>query len=346
MDIFILVLIVITLWGIKSSGKYFYDDNMRPGGSALSLRGIFAILIFLSHSKQYINIHNSLFNSLFIFQNLFLGQLIVSIFFFYSGFGIMESIKNKPNYLGSFPKKRILKTLLNFDVAICFYLITNLILQRDYSIKDILLSFIGWKDIGNSNWFIFAILIAYLFIYLSSLISKNKNLITLFTSILLFGYCIIISKVQRGNLWCDTILTLPFGMFFSLYYDNIKSFVTKNNTFYLSTIVLSVCLFIVFYLLVKVFNPLTLTHNIVSIIFCFILVLFTYKFQIKNKVLSFLGKHSFNIYIMQRIPMIFLANTFLQSYNVCFVITSFILTIVISLGYNKLCKLINKKLKI
>ncbi len=345
MDIFIIVLTAVILWGIKFSGKYFYGDNLKPSDSPLSMRGIFAVLIFLSHSQQYIDIHSSSFNKIFIFQNSFLGQLIVPIFFFYSGFGIMESFKNKPNYFKNYPYKRILKTLLNFDIAICLFLIMNLLLNRSYSTKDILLSFIGWTSIGNSNWFVFAILIGYISIYLSWLLSKNPKLITLFTTLFLMLYCVSITTLQKGSWWTDTILSLPFGMLFSLYHENIKSFATKNNINYCLTLTFSITLFIILHILVRLCNPFTLTHNIVSIVFCFIITLITYKFKFKNKILSFLGKYSFDIYILQRIPMIILSKTSLQNYTVCFIVVSFALTILISLAYNKLCKVINKKLK-
>lgn len=346
MDIFILVLVVVSLWGGVFAGRYYHSDNVHPNSSPLSIKGIFAVLIFLSHSKDYINVNSSNFSKIFVFQNSFLGQLIVPIFFFYSGFGIMESFKKKPNYFQTFPKKRFLKTLLNFDIAICLFLIMNLILDRSYSIKDILFSFVGWSSIGNSNWFIFAILIGYISIYISHLISKKPVLITLFTTIILCGYCITLTIIQKGSWWTDTILTLPFGMIFSIYHDKIKSFVTKNNINYITTLVISAVMFIFLYLFSSIFNPFTITYNFVSIMFCFVIVLVTYKFRFKNKVLSFLGKHSFDIYILQRIPMIFLSKTIITNSIVCFITISFTLTIVISLGYNFLCCKLNKLLKI
>jgi len=345
MDIFILVLIVISLWGMSFTGKYFHADNMNPNSSPLSLKGIFAVLIFLSHSQQYINIHSSNFSKVFIIQNSLLGQLVVTLFFFYSGFGIMESFKNKPNYFKTFPKKRFLKTLLNFDLAICLFLIMNLILNRHYATKEILLSFIGWTTVGNSNWFMFVILFSYIVIYLSQLISKKPICITLYTTIMLLIYCFTFPINKMGTRWTNTILTLPFGMLFSVYHEKIKSFITKNNTNYLISLFISCMLFILFYLLTSVFNKYTITYNIVSILFCFIIVIITYKIRLKNRVLSFLGKHSFDIYILQRIPMIFLSKTVLVDSIVCFIVVSFILTILISLGYNLICRKINKFLK-
>lgn len=42
-----------------------------------------------------------------------------NVFLFYSGYGIMESIKNKgEKYISTVPKKRILNVLVNFDIAV------------------------------------------------------------------------------------------------------------------------------------------------------------------------------------------------------------------------------------
>ena len=46
-----------------------------------------------------------------------LEQLMVTMFLFYSGYGVMESIKRKgDDYIKSFPKKRILTTLINLFI--------------------------------------------------------------------------------------------------------------------------------------------------------------------------------------------------------------------------------------
>lgn len=349
MDIFIVLLFFIVIYKIDFSGKYFYADNLNNnkigGGTTTSFRGIFAVLIFLSHSKQYINIDGR-FNSIFVLQNTLLGQLIVVIFFFYSGFGIMESYKKKQNYFATFPKRRVLKTLINFDIAILLYMILNLCFGRHYSIYDNLLSFIGWTSIGNSNWFIFAILICYISTYISWLAFKNKKLLTLSTTVLLFIYILVLSVLNKGTYWFDTILTFPFGMLFSIYFDKLKNIFTKNNFNYIVSLIVSILMFCILFLLRKYLNYLCLISNLIGILFCLILTLISYKIRLKNPILTFLGNHSFDIYILQRIPMIALSYTPLQTARLTFITVSFILTIVLCLAYNKICSIITKRLKI
>ena len=66
-----------------------------------------------------------------------------------------------------------------------------------------------------------------------------------------------------------------------------------------------------------------------------IVVFITMKISISNNILSFLGKHLFEIYILMRIPMLVLlklniTNTYL------FVVTSFAATIALSVIFKKM----------
>ena len=77
-------------------------------------------------------------------------------------------LKKRGNvYLDTFLQKRILPTLVNFDIAVLFFVIVGLLLGNTFSLKQIALSFIAWDSVGNSNWYIFAILVCYTVFLLS-----------------------------------------------------------------------------------------------------------------------------------------------------------------------------------
>jgi len=89
-----------------------------------------------------------------------MDQLVVCMFLFYSGYGIMESFKIKENYVNQLPKNRIFKTLFNFDFAVLIYMLLYVFFQhKEIGLKKVLLSFIGWESFGNSNWYIFSIFV-------------------------------------------------------------------------------------------------------------------------------------------------------------------------------------------
>lgn len=182
-----------------------------------AIKGIFVITIFFSHFCSYV-FFDKWFDIPMKSYCSWLGQLMVVPFLFYSGYGIFESVKKKGrDYIKTFPKKRILKTLVHFDFAILLFLIYDFFFAPEYlSLLKILLSFIAWNSIGNSNWFIFAILCAYVFSYLSLYFTRG-NLLKSFISItvLCFFYIAVVSRF-KGGYWVDTILSFPLGCFLSL----------------------------------------------------------------------------------------------------------------------------------
>ncbi|MCD7873291.1 MAG: hypothetical protein LUG21_08450, partial [Clostridiales bacterium] len=145
-----------------------YNENYISVKSTESVKGIFIILVFLSHiSNMFINNPNytsDLINKPYIIIQSHLGQSIVVLFLIYSGFGVTEAIKSRGiSYIKTFPKKRIFKTWYHFAAAVIIYLLLNIALNgvSKFSISKILLSLTGWESLGNSNWYIFAVLCLY-----------------------------------------------------------------------------------------------------------------------------------------------------------------------------------------
>ena len=85
---------------------------------------------------------------------------------FYSGYGMLESIKSKGmDYVKSIPGKRFAKVLLHMEIAVLLFLLTDFAIGKSYGLKTTLLSFTFWTSIGNSNWYIFIILCLYLIVF-------------------------------------------------------------------------------------------------------------------------------------------------------------------------------------
>lgn len=75
-----------------------------------AIKGIFVIIVFLSHVRTYVDFNGA--GDIFVIQILnYFGQLMVALFLFYSGYGIYESIKYRgQKYIDLLPKNRIGKT--------------------------------------------------------------------------------------------------------------------------------------------------------------------------------------------------------------------------------------------
>ena len=115
---------------------YLDKDNTLP------IKGFFVVFVFFAHFTQYVSLSRSILDVAFGYVHKWSGQLIVTLFLFYSGFGIYESIKTKENYMRGFIKKRFFPVWLSFAVCVSFFLIYDLIVGQEYDLPTIAFSFI------------------------------------------------------------------------------------------------------------------------------------------------------------------------------------------------------------
>lgn len=121
-DFFCLLIIAIVIKGAKLSGLNQFNTEYLSIENCNNIKGVFLLIIIVNHASQYLNLSTDNFydNGWLVFIK-FLGQMVVSMFMFYSGYGIMESIaKKKRKYILSMPYKRVFKTFINFDIALVF----------------------------------------------------------------------------------------------------------------------------------------------------------------------------------------------------------------------------------
>ena len=154
MSICLILLLAVTLLGCKVSS--FQEDYLSISSST-AVKGIFAVLIFYSHISGYLVLEDTVWNSCFKQILDFFGQLMVVMFLFYSGYGIMESYKHKAKYLETFIVKRFIRTLLHFVIAVALFICVQTSLGNVFSWKQYLFCWLGWESVGNSNWFVFDI---------------------------------------------------------------------------------------------------------------------------------------------------------------------------------------------
>lgn len=348
MIVLLFILLAISLIG----GKIFkYNDNYISPNYTNAIKGFFAVLILFSHMKGYITLSDDYCDRWFYDILIYIGQLMVAPYMFYSGYGIMESLNRKSDYMRTYPKKRILKTLVNFDVAVLLFIITMSLIGKYYPAYYYITCWIGWDSVGNSNWFIFDILILYAIFFVcyrvceffipKGIAERKRQFImivifTLFT-VILWG-SMFISK--NGGWWVDTLLTFPLGVWFSyfrLYFERLM----KSRE-------LSYALLIIVLLLIILWKN-RFGNDILGFsacLFCIVLVMFCTKVEINNKYLQWLGAHAFSIYIIQRLPMNIFAHYGLNENAYLFAAISIPSALILAWGYNKMLSLIDAKLQL
>ena len=339
MILFFLFLLVVCLYRIKISRHgYFYDFLEREQTN--SIKGIFIFFVFLRHILQYIRRSGYDFSShgdaIVTTLDSKIGQLIVVMFLFYSGYGVMESIRKKgDNYIRNIPRHRILPIIINFNIAILCFLLIDFYFGISVPMKKIILSTIGWDSVGNSNWYIFDILLCYLVTFVAFCLPKHRMAfvgVGILISILFLSYC-------KSPWWYNTLLAYFAGIVFSECREKIVIFWERH---YWKSLMALCVFFIGIYVVAIMFLSSTniisgLLYNIASIVFALLIVQVTMKVNISNKYLVWFGMNLFPLYIYQRIPMIVLYEIdngyFVQNNVIAYIVICFAIMCCIAFLY-------------
>lgn len=342
----IIFMIIINSIQFEKAGQF--NTHYAEKDNANIIKGFFVLLVFLSHGRQYISL-SSTYDIPYLKFSLFLGQMIVAMFLFYSGYGIMESIQKKGfHYIKGIPMKRFLKVLINFDIAVLLYIVLGLSLGQAYDVKTIILALTGWVSIGNSNWYILAILILYVLTFIAFFITKFTNTkSSLFAGTLILTLLSVIfvyfeMKMGKDSWYYNTIILFPLGCWFSLLKPYIDRLVQKNDIVYTFTAMLTVFLTLYFSINRQEYG--IKSYTLWAIFFTLAIVLFTMKISFKPTILSWFGEHIFSIYILQRLPMIFLHHLGISfNHRYMFLLSSFMATLFLAHIFDYLTTILWKK---
>ena len=152
------LLIVLMLWGGKFSGfKEFHEDHFGLENTR-SLRGIAALGVIVHHISQRDFFQDS--GELHSFVNA--GFLFVSVFMFISGFGLARSLKNKPDYLKGFLRKRLPVIVVPFYVSIVICSIVLRLIGIRFYWPRLILNLIGLMPANEYAWYPIVLTILYI----------------------------------------------------------------------------------------------------------------------------------------------------------------------------------------
>lgn len=335
-----LLILIVSLVNVRICKDGFFPDYLGKE-QCNAIKGIFILLVYVGHAIRDIMHCGFIFDQQIdraaLAFHLEMGQLVVAMFLFYSGYGVMKSLMVRgEEYLDTYPKRRLLTTLLNFDVAVCCFILLAWILGKELGFSKIVMSFIGWESVGNSNWYIFIILCCYLAFYVVFKVIGNRHWLgtVILTLVILAG--IMALYHIKPITWYTTALVFPSGVAYALYSDRLEQWIQRR--YGLIIVLLSVA-FLLLSFMMKVHPLHGLTYNMMSIVFSLLVIILTMKIRIGNQWIYWCGFSLFPLYIYQRLPMIGLRSIAGEEW-VCvhpnvFIGTCFLVAVVMALLYNK-----------
>ena len=338
----IAVLMAVICSGMTAAKKNeFIPDYCSPKNTA-TINGIFSVLIFLSHSLAYTTISGPLATPYFTLRG-FLGQLVVVTYLFFSGFGIMESYKKKGQpYIKAMPFHRLFKTWLHFAIAMVMYAVVFLgLMERKKTPVQILLAFIGYDTLGNSNWYMFVTFVMYIIIFVSFIWFKKAKVIPVgITCVLTVVFMLWMMKVDlkdpfynlMGPQWYNTIACFPAGMVFSIIKPTLDKIVMKSDLIWYTVFSAVLVGFMYFY---RIRYESVSYHSLFAVLFMGVVVMLMMKINIRSTILDWFGEHIFSFFILQRIPMLILREFKLNGDPIVFILLSFFGTVFLSVVFDE-----------
>ena len=321
----------VLLFGVRLQPRFALDRSYLSRERTSALSGFFVLLVFLSHVVTYVQPLGAPDNA-YLFVKSQLDQLVVAPFLFFSGYGILCSVRDKGQaYLRRFPRHRFFKVLLQSDFAVLLFLLTALCIGKRYPLRRVLLSFTFWENIGNSNWYIFVVLALYVLVFVSFLFaSKRLVLGTSVITALSVALVYFLHEAGKDAWWYNTLLLFPLGMWFALAKPRIDDFLLSTPR-WAATLVLCVGGFIgLHFLRGKGF----VFYELWAALFMACVVLVMTRVRFDNAALRFFGRHVFGIFILQRIPMMVFSYFGINHYRYLFVALCFAATLLLAVGFD------------
>ena len=310
MIFFVLILLLFMFSAVKTAPENTFHQDYLSRENTYPVKGIFVILILFSHGVTYITLEG-VYDAPYIALKNHLSQMVVAMFLFYSGYGIMEQIRlRRWPYIRSILSKRFPQVLLHFDIAVVFFLLTDLVLKRPVTAAQFLIALTAWSSIGNSDWYIFVILCLYLLCFLSFIplrYNGGKRIecvcLTLLTVLsVLFVYLQMV--IGRPRYTFNTVILFVLGAWYSWLKKPVESIVMRNDLCYS----IAGCLLLLGYAFFYFRRGKGIEeYSVWAVCFTMLCVLLTMKVSFRSELLMWFGRHTFSIYIIQRIPMLVLS---------------------------------------
>lgn len=330
--VFYSALAVLLLQSAKSAGKGMWRESSLSLKSSKCLLGFCAVGIMLHHMSQTIYFANEDPGILLFMVDI--GVCFVGMFFFFSGYGLYSSLRDKPDYLKTFIRNRIPAVIIPFYLCNFVFILGSWLWGYKFKQGELMPYLTGAILMNSQMWYIVEILILYLLFYIVFRLIKNRN-----AACLVYGICLLLliafslrlghdktTPTQglwfHGEWWYNTTLMMLAGILFSKWERRILGFIRK---FYGMVLIMSALLTAFLYhetlymLRTKGYwyewdgyagykekwQTLAVQFPFV-LVTVFTVIVILQKIEFGNKVLAFLGDIALELYLIHNLFLLYM----------------------------------------
>ena len=209
MDLLVIPLGIVCLWGIRLNRKEFFEDYLSVKHTK-ALRGILVLLVVLGH--LYKDADRGMLHLLF--SNI--GTLCVVVFFFLSGYGLQKRFAQSPGYEKTILTRRIPGILLPFLLLVPVYWGLYAWTGSPYTVGETLESLVTGDPIVRFGWYTLCQTLLYLVFFLAALAwGRRPGAMSLGV---LAGTALLALVLYRAGMplyWRYSLPAFPLGVFWA-----------------------------------------------------------------------------------------------------------------------------------
>lgn len=268
------------------------------------------------------------------------GDMMVAIFFFYSGYGMLYQYKRKgESYLLGFVQKKFRKILLPWMflalIVPIYYTLgakSTVALEPAFRVQNILEQLGEWVPNG---WFLLVLFLYQLVFYgLARLFYQKTNMLIIGYAIFVAVYIVIMHSLGMGYWWYYRCHCVVIGMLWCEKKDILLSVFKKHFGLWWTGVFFSVVSLFIY----STFRNSDYTTTAILLVTFVVLVQLTcMKAKLENPILEWLGNLSMEIYLIHGLVLGFLRSSIISISNVVFYgLLVFLFTIIIAVGFKKI----------
>lgn len=253
--IYPILLLVCALYRVVLYKGKTFSPKLWDKEQAKMLQAVACIAVILHHLTQEITSYGSVDRGpITILSSM--GILFTAIFFFFTGYGLILSVLNNPDYLKNFLRHRLTVILVPFFTANAVCVLIRIFYSHiPTSAVDIVRAVFGITLLNGNGWYFVEVFWLYIFFYLIFRIVKSKNiaivLLCVASLIMIYyayglghDYSDIGDRPFYGEWWYNSTIAFPLGVLFARFRDRIITFLQKG--YWLCLTVISIAFVVAF----------------------------------------------------------------------------------------------------
>ena len=302
MSIIPLILLVYFVHDVEKAD----DSNMgMTRANSLYFRGLLSLVVVFHHIARHLYFSGELVFSDVLFEQFGkVGYLAVSVFFFFSGYGLMTNLYQKQEqYLNSFLSKRCSTVVLPYlIVALMTWVVEATLNHKIIGVYDFLKYLVVDKVIVKNGWYVVELIFIYIGFWVIASYFDNVRSVKIL--LLCYNVALAMMTIILGyeSCWYTSLLSFNVGTLLA----NEK----KERYFFISRkqqVIIFLAIVFFFILGHKVSIPIGCfaVCNISGGLFCILLFEFWRKYTFrKASVMYKLGAFSYETYLIHGLIML------------------------------------------